>query len=168
MVDLLIAEYKAKDDELYRQQLKQKQFKRQRARQELELYRAEVNERNIEKARKKHEETVERNLMCPDEGPDGINKRDIQERQRRKEHGVLLLSMIEDNNRKRAEAAAENMLFFDSKAKAEAERQERIQEERLQMLGSVPASVLQYLPKQALTDSDRKYFNIQKKQKTFK
>ncbi|EDW68088.2 meiosis-specific nuclear structural protein 1 [Drosophila virilis] len=168
LFDLLIAEYKAKDDERYRQQLKQEQFNRQRARQELELYRAEVNERNIEKARKKHEQTVERNLMCPDEGPDGINKKDIQERQRRKEHGVLLLSMIEDNNRKRAEAAAENMLFFDSKAKAEAERQERIQEERLQMLGSVPASVLQYLPKQVLTDSDRKYFNIQRKEKTLK
>lgn len=50
MLDLLEAEYKAKDDEHFRQQLEQEQVKRQRAREELERYRMEVEQRNMEEA----------------------------------------------------------------------------------------------------------------------
>jgi len=160
LLDLLQAEYKAKDDERYRQQLEQEQLERRRARQELERYRIEMTERNLEQARLRQKEMVERTPDCTD------NQEILEiskERQRRKQHGALLLSMIEDNNRKRAEAAAENVQFFDMKAKSEAELQNRIQEERVKMLSSVPASVLKYLPKQALSNSDREHFNIQTK-----
>lgn len=160
MLDLLQAEYKAKDDERFRQQLEQEQLERRRARQELDRYRADMRERSLEEARLRQIQIVERNH-------DSIDKQEIleisKERERRKQHGALLLSMIEENNRKRAEAAAENVQFFDMKAKTDAELQNRIQEERLQMLGSVPSSVLQYLPKQVLSDSDRERFNIHTK-----
>ncbi|KAL7727339.1 hypothetical protein ACLKA6_008621 [Drosophila palustris] len=163
LLDLLQAEYKAKDDERFRQQLEQEQLERRRARQELERYRADMTQRNLEQARLRHKQIVERTQDCTED-------KDIleisKERERRKQHGALLLSMIEDNNRKRAEAAAENVQFFDMKAKTDAELQYRIQEERLQMLGSVPASVLQYLPKTVLSDSDRERFNIQSKAAT--
>lgn len=162
MLDLLQAEYKAKDDERYRQQLQQEQLERQRARQELERYRAEAFERNMENARKKKEQALNKNLIISDM-PE-ISEPEMQTRRQRKEHGALLLSMIEDNNRKRAESAAEHIKFFNLKAKSDAERQERIEEERLQMLSSVPTSVLKYLPKQVLSEADRKYFNVQEKQ----
>lgn len=159
--DLLQAEYKAKDDEHYRQQLEQEQVKRQRAREELERYRAEVEQRNIERALLRHKEIVEQSV------DDGKNQEaeeiDLQQRLKRKEYGSHLLSMIEENNRKRAEAAAENVKFFEMKARTEAELQRQIQEERHQMLSSVPASVLRYLPKQVLSHSDREYFNMKSK-----
>ncbi|XP_034485552.1 meiosis-specific nuclear structural protein 1 [Drosophila innubila] len=163
LLDLLQAEYKAKDDERFRQQLEQEQLERRRARQELERYRADMMERQLEQARLRQKQIVERTHDC-------IDNREIleisKEREQRKQHGALLLSMIEENNRRRAEAAAENLQFFDLKAKTEAELQNRIQEERLQMLGSVPASVLRYLPKQVLSDSDRERFNLQTKQQS--
>lgn len=160
MLDLLQAEYKAKGDERYRQQLQQEQLERQRARQELERYRAEAYERHLEAVRKKKEQAVDKDSFSIDIHACGDNEMLI--RQQRKEHGALLLSMIEENNRKRAEAAAENIQFFNLKAKSDAERQSRIEEERLRMLSSVPTEVLKYLPKQVLSESDRKYFNVQK------
>ncbi|KAH8310874.1 hypothetical protein KR044_003343, partial [Drosophila immigrans] len=155
--ELLQAEYKAKDAERYRQQLELEQVERLRARQELERYRAEMQQRSLEDARLRQQEIVERTQQRVenDEILD-ISK----ERQRRKEHGALLLDMIEQNARKRAEEAAENVQFFDLKAKADAELRNRIQEERLQMLSSVPAGVLRYLPKQALSDADRQRFHL--------
>ncbi|EDV91376.1 meiosis-specific nuclear structural protein 1 [Drosophila grimshawi] len=161
LLDLLQAEYKAKDDERYRQQLEQEQLERRRAREELERYRAEVAERDMEQARLKLANAVHQNVDCTT--MQEIKERELQERLRRKEHGALLLSMIEENHRKRADAAAENMKFFETKAKSEAELQQRIREERLEMLGSVPPSVLKYLPKHVLSESDRKYFNIDNK-----
>lgn len=161
MQDLLQAEYKAKDDEHYRQQLEQEQVKRQRAREELERYRAEVEQRNIERALLRHKEIVEQSV---DDGrSQEAEEINLQERLKRKEYGSHLLSMIEENNRKRAEAAAENVKFFEMKARTEAEQQRQIQEERHQMLSSVPASVLRYLPKQVLSHSDREYFNMKSK-----
>ncbi|XP_060648777.1 meiosis-specific nuclear structural protein 1 [Drosophila nasuta] len=160
LLDLLQAEYKAKDDERHRQQLEQEQLERLRARQELERYRACMRERSLEDARLRQQQIVERTQET-------VESQEIEEiakeRTRRREHGALLLSMIEENNRKRAEAAAENVQFFDMKAKSEAELQHRIEEERLKMLSSVPAEVLQYLPKHALSQADRKRFNIRSK-----
>ncbi|XP_017967563.1 meiosis-specific nuclear structural protein 1 [Drosophila navojoa] len=160
LLDLLQAEYKAKDDERYRQQLQQEQLERQRTRQELERYRAEAYERHLEAVRKKKEQAVDKDSFSIDIHACGDNE--ILIRQQRKEHGALLLSMIEENNRKRAEEAAENIRFFNLKAKSDAERQALIEEERLRMLSSVPTEVLKYLPKQVLSESDRKYFNVQK------
>ncbi|KAH8417957.1 hypothetical protein KR222_009071 [Zaprionus bogoriensis] len=161
LLDLLQAEYKAKDDEHFRQQLEQEQVKRQRARAELERYRAEVAQRSMEQALLRQKHVVE---TCTDGAVDQEKAEQHKlERSKRREYGALLLSMIEENNRKRAEATAENVKFFSMKAKREAELQAQIEEERRNMLSSVPASVLQYLPKQVLSQSDREYFNINAK-----
>lgn len=161
MLDLLEAEYKAKDDEHFRQQLEQEQVKRQRAREELERYRMEVAQRNMEEALLRHKQIMEKNTDHAN--IQNVDEIGLQERQKRREYGSHLLSMIEENNRKRADAAAENLKFFEMKAKTEAELQRQIEEERREMLSSVPASVLHYLPKQTLSHSDREYFNVKSK-----
>lgn len=161
LLDLLEAEYKAKDDEHFRQQLEQEHVKRQRAREELERYRMEVAQRNMEEALLRQKQIIEKNTDHAN--IQNVDEIGLQERQKRREYGSHLLSMIEENNRKRADAAAENLKFFEMKAKTEAELQRQIEEERREMLGSVPASVLHYLPKQALSHSDREYFNVTSK-----
>ncbi|KAH8359236.1 hypothetical protein KR093_005298, partial [Drosophila rubida] len=155
LLDLLQAEYKAKDDERHRQQLEQEQQERVRARQELELYRANMQERQLEDARLRQQQIVERSQQHVDNED---NADVCKERLRRKEHGAVLLAMIDQNNLKRAAEAAEHVQLFDAMAKIDAEKQNRIQEERMQMLSSVPAGVLQYLPKHTLSDADRKRF----------
>lgn len=161
MLDLLEAEYKAKDDEHFRQQLELEQVKRQRAREELKRYRAAVAQRNMEEALLRRNPILEKSSDYAN--IQNVDEIGLQERQKRREYGSHLLSMIEENNRKRADAAAENLKFFEMKAKAEEELQRQIGEERRAMLSSVPASVLHYLPKQVLSHSDREYFNVKSK-----
>ncbi|ALC46553.1 CG7352 [Drosophila busckii] len=161
LLELLTAEYRAKSDEQYRQQLQQEEEKRRRTKQELEQYRAELWQRQQEETRLKLQQTAQRHT--DDTSEQEQLEKEMLEQQRRRQHGALLLSMIEDNRRKRAEAAAENVQFFDMKAKSEAEQQAIIQEERLKLLGSVPAAVLKYLPNQVLSKTDREHFNMQTK-----
>ncbi|XP_030371193.1 meiosis-specific nuclear structural protein 1 [Scaptodrosophila lebanonensis] len=167
LTDLLQEEYKARQDARFRQQLEQQQEDRMRVRKELERYRHELMQRNLEKERLKREEIAASKL----ESYDVMEAKRIEDEkakyQERKKYGNMLLSMMEENQRRRAEDTAENVQIFDMLAKAEEERQTCIQEERLRMLGSVPQSVLRYLPKNALTKADREQIVIPKRPQQF-
>ncbi|XP_017008115.2 meiosis-specific nuclear structural protein 1 [Drosophila takahashii] len=157
LLDLLEAEYTAKSDERFRQQMQQEQVSRRRTRQELDRYRQEVEQRKMAQLQLKRAEMAARQEEAPDVSSQEAEKQ-LEDYRRRRAHGATLLAMIEDNQRKRAEATAENVQYFDAKARTEAEQQERIKQERLTMLGQVPASVLRYLPKHLLTATDREHF----------
>ncbi|KAH8354462.1 hypothetical protein KR084_011524 [Drosophila pseudotakahashii] len=157
LLDLLEAEYTAKSDERFRQQMQQEQVSRRRTRQELDRYRQEVEHRKMAQMQLKRAEMATRQEEAPDMS-NQETERQLEDYRRRRAHGATLLAMIEDNQRKRAEATAENVQYFDAKAKTDAEQQERIKQERLTMLGQVPASVLRYLPKHVLTATDREHF----------
>ncbi|XP_033166399.1 trichohyalin isoform X1 [Drosophila mauritiana] len=157
LLDLLEAEYTAKSDERYRQQMQQEQMSRRRTREELDRYRQEVEHRKMAEMQMKRAEMAARQEEAPDTINQGSEKQ-LDEYRRRRAHGASLLAMIEDNHRKRAEATAENVQYFDMKAKIDAEQEERIKQERLAMLSQVPSSVLRYLPKHVLNSTDREHF----------
>ncbi|XP_016925518.4 meiosis-specific nuclear structural protein 1 isoform X1 [Drosophila suzukii] len=157
LLDLLEAEYTAKSDERFRQQMQQEQMSRRRTREELDRYRQEVEQRKMAQMQLKRAEMATRQQEAPDMSNQDTEKQ-LEDYRKRRDHGATLLAMIEDNQRKRAEATAESVQYFDAKAKADAEQQERIKQERLAMLGQVPASVLRYLPKHVLTSTDREHF----------
>ncbi|XP_017101724.2 meiosis-specific nuclear structural protein 1 [Drosophila bipectinata] len=166
LLDLLEAEYMAKSDERFRQQLQQEVMSRKRTKQELELYRLEVEHRKMEEMKQKRAEMKTRQEEFPKNLQEQEREKQLQDYRQRRAHGSTLLAMIEDNQKKRAEAAAENVQYFDMKAKSDAELQERIKKERLHMLGQVPASVLRYLPNHVLTSTDREHFLISQDDKT--
>jgi len=162
-LDLLEAEYTAKSDERFRQQMQQEQMSRRRTREELDRYRQEVELRKMAQMQLKRAEMATRQQEAPDMSNQDTEKQ-LEDYRKRRDHGATLLAMIEDNQRKRAEATAESVQYFDAKAKADAEQQERIKQERLAMLGQVPASVLRYLPKHVFTSTDREHFCRQEQQ----
>ncbi|EDV43156.1 uncharacterized protein Dana_GF18348 [Drosophila ananassae] len=166
LLDLLEAEYMAKSDERFRQQLQQEVMSRKRTKQELERYRLEVEHRKMEEMKQKRAEMKTRQEDLPDKLEAQEREKQLQDYRQRMAHGATLLAMIKDNQRKRADAAAENFQYFEMRAKSEAELQERIKKERLLMLGQVPASVLRYLPKNVLTSTDREHFVISQDDKT--
>ncbi|XP_043654802.1 trichohyalin [Drosophila teissieri] len=157
LLDLLEAEYTAKSDERYRQKIQQEQMSRRRTRQELDRYRQEVEHRKMAQMQLKRAEMATRQEEAPDTSNQESEKQ-LEDYRRRRTHGASLLAMIEDNQRKRAEATAENVQYFDMKAKIDAEQEERIKQERLAMLSQVPSSVLRYLPKHVLNSTDREHF----------
>ncbi|KAH8383019.1 hypothetical protein KR009_006261 [Drosophila setifemur] len=156
--DLLEAEHSAKGDERFRQQLLQENMSRRRTRQELDRYRLEVERRKMEQMQQKRAELELQQEDFFEKNQQDDRERQLEDYRRRRAHGSTLLAMIEENQRKRAEATAENVQYFDLKAKNDAELQERVKRERLLMLGQVPAAVLRYLPKNALTSADRDHF----------
>lgn len=139
---------------------------RKRTKQELERYRLEVEHRKMEEMKQKRAEIKTRQEDLPDKLEAQEREKQLKDYRQRMAHGATLLAMIKDNQRKRADAAAENFHYFDMRAKSEAELQERIKKERLLMLGQVPASVLRYLPKNVLTATDREHFVISQDDKT--
>ncbi|KAH8306167.1 hypothetical protein KR018_003100 [Drosophila ironensis] len=155
LLDLLQAEYMAKSDEHFRQKLQQEETSRWRTKQEMERHRQETELRKMWEMQQKREEIKTRHEDQDHTVEEQEREKQLQQYRQRRAHGATLLAMIEDNQRKRAEATAENVQYFDMKAKADAELQERINKERLLMLGQVPASVLRYLPKHVLTSTDR-------------
>ncbi|XP_026831571.1 trichohyalin isoform X2 [Drosophila erecta] len=157
LLDLLEAEYTAKSDERYRQKMQQEQMSRRRTRQELDRYRQEVEHRKMAQMQLRRAEMATRQEEAPDTTNQESEKQ-LEEYRRRRAHGASLLAMIEDNQRKRAQATAENVQYFDTKAKIDAEQEERIKHERLAMLSQVPSSVLRYLPKHVLNSTDREHF----------
>ncbi|KAH8284187.1 hypothetical protein KR054_012073 [Drosophila jambulina] len=156
--DLLEAEYLAKSDERFRQQIQQEQMSRCRTKLEMDRYRLELEHRKMEEMQQKRMEIETRQQDVSDTHLE--TEKQLENYRRRREHGATLLAMMEDNQRKRAEATAETVQYFDMKAKADAELQERIKQERLLMLRQVPASVLRYLPKHVLTSTDREHFFV--------
>ncbi|EDW84366.1 uncharacterized protein Dwil_GK13186 [Drosophila willistoni] len=163
LLDLLESEYKAKDDERFRHQLQQEEMDRIRVKKDLERYRAEVLQRNKEQMEMRRQELAAEQELLLTINPDAIEKeQELAEQQRRRDHGNILLSMIKENQRKRANAMAENVQFFSMKDKADKELQERIQRERLEMLDT-HADTLAYLPNHVLSKADREHFGIKGK-----
>ncbi|KAH8250870.1 hypothetical protein KR038_004076 [Drosophila bunnanda] len=156
--DLLEAEYLAKSDERFRQQLQQEQMSRRRSKLEMDRYLLELEHRKMEEMQQKRTEIEGRQQEVS--GTHFEAEKQLENYRRRRAHGATLLAMMEDNQRKRAEATAETVQYFDMKAKSDAELEERIKQERLLMLGQVPASVLRYLPKHVLTSKDREHFFV--------
>ncbi|KAH8232260.1 hypothetical protein KR032_003048 [Drosophila birchii] len=156
--DLLEAEYLAKSDERFRQQMQQEQLSRRRTKLEMDRYRLELEHRKMQEMQLKRSEIETRQQEVS--GTHWEAEKQLENYRRRKEHGATLLAMMEDNQRKRAEATAETVQYFDTKAKTDAELEERIKQERLLMLSQVPASVLRYLPKHVMTSTDREHFFV--------
>lgn len=157
-----MAEYIAKKDERFRQQIQQEQMSRRRTKLEMDRYRSELEHRKMEEMQLKRTEIANRQQEATDTHLE--SEKQLEDYRRRRAHGATLLAMIEDNQRKRAEATAETVQYFDLKAKSDAEMEERIKRERLLMLGQVPASVLRYLPKHVLTSTDREHFFVSREE----
>ncbi|KAH8356097.1 meiosis-specific nuclear structural protein 1 [Drosophila serrata] len=156
--DLLEAEYIAKSDERFRQQIQQEQMSRRRSKLEMDRYRLELEHRKMEEMQLKRTEIETRHQEVS--GTNLEAEKQLESYRRRRAHGASLLAMMDDNQRKRAEATAETVKYFDMKAKSDAELKDRIRRERLLMLGQVPASVLRYLPNHVLTSTDREHFFV--------
>ncbi|XP_017036919.1 meiosis-specific nuclear structural protein 1-like [Drosophila kikkawai] len=156
--DLLEAEYLAKSDERFRQQIQQEQMYRRRTKLEMDRYRLEQEHRKMEEMQLKRAEIETRQQEVS--GTHVEAEKQLENYRQRRAHGATLLAMMEDNQRKRAEATAETVQYFDMKAKSDAELEERVKRERLLMLGQVPAPVLRYLPKHVLTSTDREHFFV--------
>ncbi|EDW72383.1 uncharacterized protein Dwil_GK20748 [Drosophila willistoni] len=166
LLDLLESEHNAKEEARVRQQQQQIAFERMRAKGELEAYRLQVQQRNMDQEEQKRLEVVARKDVSADNQEAIDRQQKLNDFQKRKDYGKMLLSMIEDNQRKRAQTLAEDAEFFNMKAKEDKELRERVHQERIVMLNAVPPAVLRYLPKHVLSDEDRARFDIPKVEKS--
>ncbi|XP_003736577.2 trichohyalin isoform X1 [Drosophila pseudoobscura] len=164
LLDLLEAEYKAKADLRFRQEVQEKTMSRDRTKQEMDLYRMEMQQRKMDELQMKRDEISARKQELPNQNEETEREEQLEAYRKRKAHGAMLLSMIEDNHVRRAEATAEHLQYFNLKKKSDDERHALEESERLRMLSAVPKTVLPYLPKNVLSKAEHEYFGLSNEQ----
>ncbi|SPP82826.1 meiosis-specific nuclear structural protein 1 [Drosophila guanche] len=164
LMDLLEAEYKARADLRFRQEVQEKAVSRERTKQEMDLYHLEIQQRKLDELKVKRDELTARQEELASNNEEIEREEQLKAYRQRKAHGATLLSMIEDNHVRRAEATAEHLQYSMMKKKSEDERHALEESERLRMLSAVPKTVLPYLPKNALSKAEHEYFGLSQEQ----
>ncbi|XP_022209462.1 trichohyalin [Drosophila obscura] len=164
LLDLLEAEYKAKADLRFRQDVQEKTISRDRTKQEMNLYHWEIQKRKMDELQRKRDELSARKQELASNSEETEREEQLEAYRKRRAHGAMLLSMIEDNHVRRAEATAEHLQYFIMKKKSDDERQAFEGSERLRMLSAVPKTILPYLPKNVLSKAEHEYFGLSKEQ----
>ena len=154
LMELLIEERLAKDDEHYKQKIDQQIETAQNLRRDMERYRLH----------RQHEQELKRQAnVKANESRLKTHQEDLLREQKRKQMKAIktkdycqeLLNTIAHQRAEREYDAKERQLAYQRQLDMQKQRQQEIEDEKLRLLQMQPRHILKYLPNSAISDRHR-------------